>query len=43
MEYRNIQGIDKPVSRLLFGTASPAFIEGTDTSELLNVALDAGR
>lgn len=42
MEYRTIQGVDKPVSRLLFGTASPAFTPGLPQSELLDAALAAG-
>lgn len=42
MEYRTIQGVDKPVSRLLLGTASQAFIKGKDQSELLDAVLAAG-
>ncbi len=42
MEYRTIQGVDKPVSRLLFGTASPAFTPGLPQSELLDAAFAAG-
>ena len=42
MEYRTIQGVDKPVSRLLFGTASPAFTPGRPQSELLDAAFAAG-
>ena len=42
MEYRKIEGLKKPLSRLLFGTASPAFIRGEDTGKILDAALEAG-
>ncbi|MCR5416731.1 MAG: aldo/keto reductase [Pseudobutyrivibrio sp.] len=42
MEYKNIDGVKMPVSRLVFGTASDPFIEGKDQSELLDAALEAG-
>lgn len=42
MEYRSIQGVTKPVSRLFFGTASPGFDKGTDQSELLDAVLASG-
>lgn len=42
MEYRRIQGVGKPVSRLLMGTASPAFTGGEAQNELLDAAFAAG-
>lgn len=42
MEYRIIPGVEKPVSRLIFGTASPAFTSGGDNNALLDGALAAG-
>ena len=42
MEYRMIQGVDKPVSRLLMGTASQAFTSGKTQNELLDAAFAAG-
>ena len=42
MEYRTIQGVDKPVSRLLFGTASPLFTPGMAQFDLLDAAFAAG-
>ncbi len=42
MEYRKVEGVAKPVSRIVFGTASDAFMDGKDQSELLDAALDAG-
>lgn len=42
MEYRKIEGVSKPVSQLLFGTASAGFSRGLDQSELLDAALAAG-
>ena len=42
MEYRTIQGVDKPVSRLLFGTASPSFTPGMPQFGLLDAAFAAG-
>ncbi|MCR5742298.1 MAG: aldo/keto reductase [Lachnospiraceae bacterium] len=42
MEYRLIDGVDKPVSRLVFGSASGPFSEGRDMCELLDAALEAG-
>lgn len=42
MEYRIIPGIEKPVSRLAFGTASSAFSGGGDNNALLDFGLDAG-
>ena len=42
MEYRSIPGIEKPVSRLVFGTASAAFSSGGGNNALLDYGLDAG-
>ncbi len=42
MEYREIKGVDKPVSRLIFGSASDPFLAGEDQSELLDAVLDSG-
>lgn len=42
MEYRKVEGLGMPVSRLVFGTASPAFIRGEDTGSILDEALKAG-
>ena len=36
MEYRSIPGIEKPVSRLVFGTASAAFSSGGGNNALLD-------
>ncbi len=42
MEYRTIPYVSKPVSRLLFGTASSPFSGGGDGSALLDAALSLG-
>lgn len=42
MHYKHIQGVEKNISPIFFGTASPEFIKGTDQSDLLNSALRAG-
>ncbi len=42
MEYRKINGVDCPVSRLIFGSAAQAFSEGQDMSDLLDAVLAAG-
>ena len=42
MEYREIEGVGKPVSRLLMGTASAAFNGGEAQNELLDAAFAAG-
>ena len=36
MIYKNIEGIAQPVSRIVFGTATPAMMEGKDATELLD-------
>ncbi len=42
MQYTNITGVDKPVSRILYGTASAPFIKGTDQNELLDQIVELG-
>lgn len=42
MHYKHIQGVEKNISPIFFGTASPEFIKGMDQSDLLNSALRAG-
>ncbi len=42
MKYKEINGVSKPVSQLIFGSAAPAFIEGKDQSELLDAVLESG-
>lgn len=42
MEYRTIPGVKKSVSRLILGTASPAFTGGGDNGALLDCAMAAG-
>jgi len=42
MEYKFIEGVDKKVSPLFFGTASPLFIEGCNQNKLLDAAFDLG-
>ncbi len=42
MEYREIKGVDKPVSRLIFGSASDPFLNGENQSELLDAMLSSG-
>ena len=42
MEYREIEGVGKPVSRLRTGTASAAFNGGEAQNELLDAAFAAG-
>ena len=36
MIYRNIDGIGMPVSRIVFGTATPPMTQGQDATELLD-------
>ena len=42
MQYIEIAGLDRPVSRLIFGTAIPVMHEGGDASEILDAAFAAG-
>ncbi len=42
MEYMTIPYVDKPVSRLLLGTAQPSFLRGEENNAVLDAALDAG-
>lgn len=42
MEYRRIQYVDKPVSKIVFGCANPAMIQGKRVYRLLDAALAAG-
>ncbi len=38
----HIQGVDKPVSRIFFGTAIPVMLQGGDANRLISAAVDAG-
>ena len=40
--YGKIQGLEKPVSRMIFGTAIGPLIEGKSADELLDAALVKG-
>ena len=42
MIYKNIDGIPIPVSRIVFGTATPPMLEGRDVTELLDAAVAGG-
>lgn len=42
MIYKNIDGIALPVSRIVFGTATPAMMEGQDATELLDAVAAGG-
>lgn len=42
MIYKNMDGIARPVSRIVFGTATHAMMEGQDASELLDAAVAGG-
>ena len=42
MQYVKLNGMPLPVSRLIFGCASPAMRRGEDVGEVLDAALDAG-
>lgn len=42
MIYKNIDGIATPVSRIVFGTATPAMMQGQDASELLDAVAAGG-
>ena len=42
MKYETIPYVDKPVSRILFGTAQPSFLRGMENNAILDAALEAG-
>ncbi|MHC1695530.1 MAG: aldo/keto reductase [Eubacteriales bacterium] len=42
MEYKRIDGVELPVSRLIFGAAVPVMYEGGDASEVLDTAYATG-
>ena len=42
MKYETIPYVDKPVSRILFGTAQPSFLRGEENNAILDVTLEAG-
>ena len=42
MIYKNVDGIAKPVSRIVFGTATPAMMGGQDATELLDAVAAGG-
>ncbi len=42
MKYETIPYVDKPVSRILFGTAQPSFLRGEESNAILDAALEAG-
>lgn len=42
MKYETIPYVDKPVSRILFGTAQPSFLRGEESNAILDTALEAG-
>jgi diketogulonate reductase-like aldo/keto reductase len=42
MKYETIPYVDKPVSRILFGTAQPSFLRGEENNAILDAALEAG-
>lgn len=42
MEYRTIAYVDKPISRIVFGCANPAMLQGKKVTKLLDAALAAG-
>lgn len=42
MDYRTIQYVDKPVSKIVFGCANPAMLQGKRVYRLLDEALDSG-
>ena len=41
-KYGKIDGLDKKVSRLLYGTANPPMLAGEDVDEVLDAALECG-
>lgn len=42
MEYKAIRYVDKPISKIVFGCANPAMIQGKKVFKLLDAALEAG-
>lgn len=42
MKYTHIEGIEKPVSRIIFGCSNDTMNGGGDFSEVLDAALEAG-
>ena len=38
----SVKGVDKPVHRMFFGTATPAMLRGEDVNALISTAMDAG-
>ena len=42
MKYETIPYVDKPVSRILFGTAQPSFLRGEENNAILDAAREAG-
>lgn len=42
MQYIELNGIPRPVSRLIFGCAFPAMLRGEDVGETLDAAMEAG-
>ena len=42
MIYETIPYVDKPVSRILFGSAQPSFLRGEENNAILDAALEAG-
>ncbi|MDD2971856.1 MAG: aldo/keto reductase [Lachnospiraceae bacterium] len=42
MEYRNIKGLELPVSRLIFGTASDPMLAGENVNTLLDAVVNMG-
>ncbi len=38
----SIKGVDKPVFRMFFGTATPAMLRGEDVNSLISAAVDVG-
>lgn len=42
MKYSKIAGVDKPVSKIILGTSTPAFMRGENCNALLDCALSLG-
>ena len=42
MKYSKIAGVDKPVSKIILGTSTPAFMRGENCNSLLDCALSLG-
>lgn len=42
MEYKKVENVKVPVSRIVFGTAAPAMVSGENVFELLDAAFAAG-